>query len=139
MQDRRSQMEGLPIAYKPVGHRILILLDDIELVTKQESVIQLVEDTKKKEQEAHMGATVLKMGKTCYNLEHMGDEPWCKVGDRITIAPHSGKRMPGHPRIRLINDEDVTSVEETADGFAELLNMIEAADKLFIDKVEEAS
>lgn len=140
MQDRKKQDQSMRTAYSPTGHRILVLLDDIELINQTESgVIIATGGLKEKEQNAHMGATVIKMGPTCYNLEHMGKEPWCQEGDRITIAPFSGKGGYGHPRLKMINDEDVTGVEDDPEnGVALLLERIEAADNRFADIVTKA-
>lgn len=141
MKDRRSNIAGDLKAYWPTGHRILVLLDDIEQVNKTESgiVIAATNDAKEREQQGHMGATVIKTGPTCFNLPHMGDEPWCKDGDRVLIAPYSGKKIPGHPRLRLINDEDVTAVEGSGEsGPGMLTALIEKADAEFSERLRAA-
>lgn len=138
MKDRRSNIAGDLKAYWPTGHRILVLLDDIEQVNKTESgiVIAATSEARDREQQGHMGATVIKTGPTCFNLPHMGDEPWCKDGDRVLIAPYSGKKIPGHPRLRLINDEDVTAVEGSGDLSVDALqSMIDKADADFAESL----
>lgn len=142
MQDRKSNVDKPVARIRPTGHRILILLDDVEKVnTTQSGIVVAVGSVKAKEQEAQVSATVIDMGPTCYNLKHMGEEAWCKIGDRITIAAYSGMRMHQgmNPRLRMINDEDVTGVLlDDEDSIAFLQSSIEEADERFNQIVEKS-
>ena len=105
-------MDKLPIL--PVGHRILILVDeidsDIEGMQKEGSIITThsTDDFEREREFQEMG-TVVALGPSAYNLAHH-DGNWVEVGDHILYKKYDGKKYKdndtGH-LYRIINDEDV--------------------------------
>lgn len=92
----------------PVGHRILILPEQIETKTSS-GIIVTSAATEKMEEMAQTFGVVIAMGETCYN-----DQPsaWCKVGDRVSFAKYSGLLNTGkdEKKYRIVNDLDIVSI-----------------------------
>ena len=97
----------------PLLHRIIIKLDSIEEVTA--SGIVIPKDLIKKERKAVEVATVVSVGKTCFET-YGGNNTTVKAGDRVVIAKYSSVEIPG-TEYAVINDEDVLVLfgEETHD------------------------
>ena len=89
---------------KPVLHRILIKLDQVEEVTKGGIIIAA--DLIKKERKAVEKGTVVAIGETCFN-DYGGSQDTVKVGDRVIIAQYSGKEVDKENNIVVVNDEDI--------------------------------
>lgn len=105
----------------PVGHRILVLPDEVE--TKSSSGIILAID-EEKERAASQFGTVLAIGEGCwvYHTKEgtVKDTPWCSVGDKVLFAKYAGRMLDdtetGHKLI-ILNDDDVMAViKESNDG-----------------------
>ena len=93
---------------KPVGHRVLVLPEEIEEKTKGGIIVTTV-STEKLEALAQTFGRVIAMGETAY-----ADQPskWCEVGDRVSFAKYSGLLNTGkdEKKYRVINDLDVVSI-----------------------------
>ena len=90
---------------KPVLHRIILKLDDVEEVT--ESGIIIASELIKKERKAVEVGTVVSIGETAFK-DYGGSIDTLSVGDRVVIAKYSGnpvKDVDGTEYV-IINDED---------------------------------
>lgn len=104
--------EELPL--EPVGHRVLILVDDVGSEGKKQqkkgSIITThsTDDFEREREFQEMG-TVVALGPSAYNMPHHG-EPWVKVGDHVLYKKYDGKKFHDETTdrvYRVINDEDV--------------------------------
>ena len=68
--------------------------------------------------------TVVGLGDTCWGSKEF-NKPWCKVGDRIMFAKHSGRFVydptetdndDGELSYLIMNDTDVLAVVEASNG-----------------------
>lgn len=90
---------------KPILHRLLLKLDEIEEVTASGIIIS--KDLIKKERKAVETGTVVSIGDTAFK-DYGGDCDTIKVGDRVVIAQYSGKEIKdGEDVFVVVNDEDV--------------------------------
>ena len=90
---------------KPLLHRVLLKLDDVEEVTAGGIIIS--KDILNKERKAVETATVVAIGPTAF-VALGGDKDTLKVGDRVSIARYSGKEVTdGDEKYIVINDEDI--------------------------------
>ena len=97
----------------PVGHRLLVLPEEVEEVT-QSGIIVTVGNQKDREQLAQIRGTVVAMGTTAYADQK---DPWCQVGDFVIVRPNAGTRLKIQGReFRLINDDSVESVVQDPRG-----------------------
>lgn len=90
----------------PVGHRVLILPEQVETTTKSGIIVTTDE---KREALAQMYGIVVAIGKECYSDK---ETRWCSVGDRVSFAKYSGlvyKGVDGKD-YRVINDLDVVAL-----------------------------
>lgn len=98
------------IKVKAVGHRVIVIPDPVEEVTK--GGIVLAVDKKREEASAQKG-TVHSVGPSAWKSELYGYgkpgwEPWCVSGDRIFFARYAGKIFRDGKQIYMvINDDDV--------------------------------
>jgi len=97
----------------PVGHRLLVLPEEVEEVSESGIIIS-VGQQKDREQLAQIRGTVVAMGSTCYGDQK---DPWCKIGDFITFGKYSGLIYKGNEtkdgkEYRIINDLDVVATHE---------------------------
>jgi co-chaperonin GroES (HSP10) len=94
----------------PCGPRILVLPEDVETKTASGIVLQTA-STEKMEALAQTFGIVVAMGPLCY-LDQPNQEPWCKVGDRVSFAKYSGLLNTGKDKkkYRVISDLDIVSV-----------------------------
>ena len=94
---------------KPVLHRILLRLDNVEEVT--ESGIIISKDLVKKERKAVEKGIVVAIGDTAFK-DYGGDAGTLAVGDRVIIAQYSGKEVKDldDTEYVIINDEDVLCI-----------------------------
>lgn len=94
---------------KPILHRIILKLDDVEEVT--ESGIIISKELIKKERKAVEIGTVVSVGETAFK-DYGGDPSTVKVGDRVIIAQYSGKSVKDTDGTDLVvvNDEDILIV-----------------------------
>ena len=86
---------------KPVLHRILVQLEDIDEVT--ESGIIIAKELIKKERKAVEKGTVLAIGDTAFK-DYGGSHDTVKVGDKVLIAQYSGKDVDKEKNIVVVND-----------------------------------
>lgn len=97
---------------KALGHRVLIKPKEIE--TESEGGIVLVLDERMEKAGNDIG-TVTAIGDQAFVA--YGDEPWCKVGDKIIYAKYGGKfvvdPVSGDDYI-VINDDDCLVLLEEA-------------------------
>jgi len=89
----------------PVGHRLVILPEVIEEVTKGGIII--AHETTHKEQMAQIKAKVIAIGDGAWS--DCTTPAWCEVGDTILIGKFSGLLYDGEDglKYRVINDLDV--------------------------------
>ena len=91
---------------KPAGYRVLVKADPIE--TESKGGIVIVSD-EKLERAAQTNGTLIAVGDTAWS----GEDPWAKVGDRVTYVRHSGKFIQD-PKTEeeyvILNDEDILSI-----------------------------
>ena len=94
----------------PVGHRVLILPEQIDEVTDS-GIVLMTASQKEREALAQMYGLVIAMGNTCYSDQ---PSPWCKVGDRVSFAKYSGLLYTGldDKEYRIINDLDIVATVE---------------------------
>ena len=90
---------------KPILHRIILQLDDIEEVTA--SGIVIPKDLIEKERKAVEIGTVVSIGETAFK-DYGGSLDTIKIGDRVIIAKYSGKEIQDVDKTKfvVINDED---------------------------------
>lgn len=95
----------------PVGHRVLVLPEQIESVTPG-GIIVHTETQKNREALAQMYGIVVAMGDTCFADQ---PTPWCEVGDRVSFGKYSGLIYTGVDEqvYRVVNDLDVVAKVET--------------------------
>lgn len=98
--------------YQVVGQRVLVRPDDPEKKTEWGLVLPASWDEKRERQALDCG-TVLAIGSLAWK-DFKDDTPWCKIGDRVVFARHSGKFMvdpeDDKKEVVLIKDEDVQCV-----------------------------
>lgn len=97
--------------WKPVGNKILVLMDKAETVTKSGIVIAAGTFEDRAEM-AQMRGTVIALGPNAY---HDQPEAWVRPGDKVMIAKYAGylhnEGDPKSPtRYRIIHDLDVLAV-----------------------------
>lgn len=100
----------------PVGHRILVKIDEADLSRDfgDAGIFEIVSD-KKLEDARQIIGTLVAVGPQAwkaYGPEFSG-KPWAKVGDRVLTAEYAGKTVedPETGKLfKLMNDEDVTAV-----------------------------
>lgn len=94
----------------PVGHRVLILPEQVEEKTEG-GIILHTASQKSREEMAQINGIVVGIGSTAYNDQH---SPWCKVGDKVIFGKYSGLIYDGldGKKYRIINDLDIVAVVE---------------------------
>lgn len=98
---------------KPVLHRLILKLDDVEEVT--ESGIIIANDLVKKERKAVETGVVIAVGETAFK-DYGGSTDTVQVGDKVTIAKYSGKEVKdGKDLFVIVNDEDVLCIHKDED------------------------
>ena len=97
----------------PVGHRVLVLPEQIEEKTAG-GIILHTGSQKAREEMAQINGVVVALGTTAYSDQ---DTAWCAVGDRVIIGKYSGLIYDGkdEKKYRVINDLDVVAVLEKED------------------------
>lgn len=100
--------------FRPCGHRVLVMPDDVEEMRGSLYVPQSVRD---KEQYEQIFGTVVRIGRNAWKGFDDG-HPWAEVGDRVMIAKYGGFIVQ-NPKtgecLRLLNDEDICIVDEGED------------------------
>ena len=96
----------------PVGHRVLIDMDQAELET--EWGFELVSD-KKLENAAMISGQIAAIGPQAWKAfgPDFTGEPWAKVGDRVFFAQYAGKSVTDPvtgKEYKIMNDDDITAV-----------------------------
>jgi co-chaperonin GroES (HSP10) len=94
------------------GHRVLILVDQVERTT--ESGIIIADITADKEQLGQDSGFVVEIGPTAYSDQ---TAPWCKVGDYVKFGRYAGQLVrpnetDDEKEYRVINDLDVVLVQK---------------------------
>jgi len=94
------------------GHRVLILVDQVERTTK--SGIIIADKTADKEQLGQDAGFIVEMGPTAYSDQ---SAPWCKVGDYVKFGRYAGQLVRPHEtddekEYRVINDLDIALVKK---------------------------
>lgn len=94
----------------PVGHRLLVLPDQVEEKTSSGIILNTQADQRREEM-AQIYGTVVAMGSTCYSDQV---EPWCKVGDTVIFAKYGGLLLDGidGKKYRWIDDLNIVGVRE---------------------------
>jgi co-chaperonin GroES (HSP10) len=89
------------------GHRVLILPDQIEEVTKSGIVISTGSYTDR-EQMAQMKGVVVSIGNTAWADQV---SPWAEIGDEVVFAKYSGATYKGsdEKEYRIISDLDIVA------------------------------
>lgn len=92
----------------PVGHRILILPEQVEEKTEA-GIILHTGSQKSREEMAQVNGIVVEVGTTAYSDQ---PSPWCKAGDKVIFGKYSGLIYDGcdEKKYRIINDLDVVAV-----------------------------
>jgi co-chaperonin GroES (HSP10) len=100
---------------KVTGHRLLIKPDSLEEVSEGGLIIARPKRDEQMEKAAMNRGTVVQVGNTAYKADYLGNEPWCKEGDKVIFVKYEGKTIvdPETDQAYLIiNDEDVLVVLE---------------------------
>lgn len=97
----------------PCGHRVLLLPDQVEEVTKG-GIVVMTQEQSVKEQMGQIEGTVIAIGESCWKEFK---NPWCKVGDRVIFSKYGGliydgKQTDDGKTYRIISDLDVVAVKE---------------------------
>ena len=94
------------MSWIPLQHRVLVEIDEV-MDKFSGSVIARLEDTKVKEQQAQVLATVLSIGPSAACDDRM------EVGSKVMVAKWGGMTPPGddNKRLRIMNDEDICAME----------------------------
>lgn len=104
---------------EPCGHRVLVKPFDVAEVDEQIKraksfgLDMSAVTNNKREQEAVVVGTVLKIGNTAWKDPSLGGEPWAQVGDKVYFAKFAGKqiKLPGSEEdLLVLNDEDIVAV-----------------------------
>lgn len=92
----------------PVGHRVLILPDQVEEKT-QSGIIVHSASQQAREEMAQINGVVVALGTTAYADQ---ESSWCSVGDKVIIGKYAGLIYDGEDgkKYRVINDLDVVAV-----------------------------
>lgn len=95
----------------PLGHRLLILPEEVEEVSSG-GIIIAIGTGKEREQLAQVMGTVVAVGQTCWKDQAVGD--WAKPGDRVMFGKYSGLITIGKDEVqyRLISDLDIVALLE---------------------------
>lgn len=112
---------------KTPGYRLLVKPDDIKKKTDSGILIEYA-DNEKLEKGARTTGTVIDIGRECWNM-HNGNEPWCKVGDRIYWAKYAGKQVVDpYTQIDyiILNDEDVCGVAYDSTSYTDNVEALAA-------------
>ena len=91
----------------PVGHRVLVLPEETERVTK--SGIILADKTAMMEEMAQTQGTIVDIGDTCWDDQ---PSPWAAVGDFVMFGKYAGVVYEGNDgkKYRVLNDKDIVAV-----------------------------
>jgi len=97
----------------PVGHRVLILPEQVEEKTQSGIIVHSASQLAREEM-AQINGLVVDVGTTAYDDQTI---PWCQVGDRVIIGKYSGLIYDGNDgkKYRVINDLDVVALVERKD------------------------
>lgn len=103
---------------RPCGHKVLVRLKKIERIKEVKSefgvIVQLKDEkTLQREQEGHCEGYVMGIGSQAFKI--FGEDPWCKVGDLVSICKYSGAEFEDIEEdeiYREVNDEDILCVWE---------------------------
>ena len=91
---------------QPCGWRILVKPQEAQ--EKSKGGVLLPDDFKDVSKYASVIAQVVAMGDDCYADAVKFAHPWCKVGDWIMIAKHTGWRFKVNGEdYKIINDDEV--------------------------------
>ena len=97
----------------PVGHRVLILPEQVEEKTQSGIIVHSASQLAREEM-AQINGLVVDVGTTAYDDQ---TTPWCQVGDRVIIGKYSGLIYDGNDgkKYRVINDLDVVALVKRKD------------------------
>ena len=92
----------------PKGHRVLILPDPVEEVSKS-GIILSVGENRDRERLAQLKGTVIEIGNSAW---HDQPSPWAEIGDHVIFGKYSGLIYQGDDdkEYRIINDLDVVAL-----------------------------
>lgn len=94
----------------PAGHRILVLPDPVEEVTK--SGIILAQQSLDKEKASTVTGTIVEVGMNAWKAFD-GGMPWANVGDRIYFKQYAGFIVKKNGNeYRVLNDDDVICIDK---------------------------
>jgi len=101
----------LPI--QAVGHRVIILVDDISDGDRQQKeghvILTHSTDDYEREREFQERGAIVDIGPSAYNLSHH-DKAWVKIGDRVLYKKYDGHKFLDEETgklYRIVNDEDI--------------------------------
>jgi len=105
----------------PVGHRLLVKSDDLELQT--EWGFHIVQD-EKREKHGQVFGTVVSLGPDCWKAfrkvqegKEVNGSPWASVGDKVVYAQYAGKFLTdpdnGEEYIIILDEDVVAIIRET--------------------------
>jgi co-chaperonin GroES (HSP10) len=96
----------------PVGHCILVRMDEVERTTASGIVIR--DEQADKEEMSGTKATVIAVGACAWSDQK---QPWAKVGDNIMMAKFAGQLWQvGKVKYRIISDLSVCGVIHDGEG-----------------------
>lgn len=94
----------------PVGPRVLVKVEMVEKTTK--SGLILPEQAVDREQYGAVKGELVAIGPLAWK-DFQGGEAWAKVGDTVYFAKYGGFMIQdGDVQYRVLNDEDIVSVEK---------------------------
>jgi co-chaperonin GroES (HSP10) len=95
-----------------LGHRLVLKMCEVQNAEKVSTGGIILEAKNKIEEENSEIGVVVQIGLQAW--KDVGDgTPWAKVGDLVSIQKYAGKqRKSGLDTFRIINDEDLLSIEE---------------------------
>ena len=98
----------------PVGHRVLILPEQVEEKTQSGIIVHSASQLAREEM-GQINGVVVDVGASAYSDQAA---PWCQVGDRVIIGKYSGLIYDGKDgkKYRVINDLDVVALVEKKRG-----------------------
>jgi co-chaperonin GroES (HSP10) len=102
---------------EPLGHRVLVKpekVEDVDPAIRKARMAGLDLSAitgDKREQEAVVIGTVVKVGATAWKDPSLGGVPWAVPGDRVFFAKFSGKSVSlnGEDPLLIMNDEDIVA------------------------------
>lgn len=107
-----KEMNANEAGITPVGHNILVRMDDVERETASGIIIR--DEQADREEMSGTKATVVAVGASAWSDQKT---PWAKVGDHIMMAKFAGQLWSvGKVKYRIISDLSVCGVIQDGEG-----------------------